>query len=89
MKILESYKEDIPAYALTSLINDDASGIDEKDVENTDRFMKWFDERAKELGGHVTIDCGEEEPSFTHNPAFGLACDTVPCEIHIFGGDTP
>lgn len=89
MKILETYKEEIPAYSLSYLVNGDSSGIDDTDIKNADDFMQWFYDRAKELGGTVTLSCGVEEPSFTHHPAFGLACDTVPCEIHIFGGDPP
>jgi hypothetical protein len=82
MKI-ETYKNEIPGYALSYLINGDHSGIDDADIKNTDEFMKEFYDYADEINGHVVVDVIDEEGSFNAFPAFGLACDTFKCNINI------
>ena len=83
MKTLESYTENIPVYAMCYLHNDDASGLKDEDIKATDNFLQWYYDRAKELKGHVIIGCNDDEGSFTHRPAFGLACNCVETEILI------
>ena len=53
MKIIESYKENIPDYALSYLVNNDASGLDDKEIETIDKYMSEFYDRATELKGFV------------------------------------
>ena len=78
-----TYENEMPDYCLSYLINDDASGIDDDDVKNTDDFMKEFYDYADELKGHVVVDVIDEEGSFNPFPAFGLACNTLKCNINI------
>lgn len=84
MKTLESYKEEIPTYALSYIHNADASGLDYADIKAIDNFLQWYYDRAAELGGSVIIGYdNDDEGSFTHRPAFGLACDCIETEILI------
>jgi hypothetical protein len=84
MKTIESYKEEIPDYAMSYLHNNDASGLDDSDITSIDAFMQWYYDRALEVGGHVIIGYNsDDEGSFTHKPAFGLACTCVATEILI------
>lgn len=84
MDTIESYKENIPVYAMSYIHNNDSSGIVlQTDIKAINNFLKWYDDRAAELGGQVIIGCSEEEGNFTHHPAFGLACNCVETEILI------
>lgn len=83
MKTLESYTENIPVYAMCYIQNDDASGLNAGEVKLIDDYFQWYYTRAKELNGHVIIGCPDDEGSFTHHPAFGLACNCVETEILI------
>ena len=78
-----TYKEDIPAYALSYLVNGDDSGLEEEDIEAIDNFMEQFHREADEIKGYIVIDVISKDPFFTHNPAFGLACDCYECNICI------
>ena len=82
MKI-ETYKVEIPDYALSYLINDDSSGIDEAEIKLIDEFMQEYYDEAKKVKGSVIIDVIDEEGSFNAFPEFGLACNTFSCNIHI------
>lgn len=83
MKTLESYTEQIPVYAMCYLHNDDASGLQDNEIAEIDSYFQQFYDRAKELNAHVIIGCNDDEGSFTHRPAFGLACDCIETEILI------
>jgi len=83
MKIEYEFEEDIPEYALCYLVNGDDSGIEPEDKQNTDEFMEEFYTLAQEHNGNVVIDWLEEESHFTWNPAFGLACNVITCNIVI------
>lgn len=80
MKIIDHISARVPAYALSYLINGDASGLEAEDVE---LIGAWLEEcRENLLAAHpgATIDIVTRdgcEGSFTHYPAFGLACDCV------------
>ena len=87
MKTIEDYKERIPDYALSYLVNNDSSGIDDADVKAIDAFMQWYYDKAKEVNGYVIFACGDGDGSFDSRPAFGLACNTVECEILICVND--
>jgi len=74
--------EQVPAYALSYLINGDDSGISSEDQATID---KWYNDYASRLlpGEQLVISPSEDGEHFTWNPAFGLACDVVDCEILI------
>lgn len=68
--------EKIPTWALCYIINGDASGLEDEDIEMVDDFCSQFP---------GAIYCPKtEEGYFTTRPAFGLACDVVDTEIIIF-----
>lgn len=81
--------EDVPDYALSYLVNGDASGLEGEDQADIDGWFDYFQAIADKRGGHVIISPSDEEPSFTHNPAFGLACDTVPTTVIILAPPLP
>jgi hypothetical protein len=83
METIETYTAELPDYALSYIHNNDASGIDDADVKACDAYLKQYYDRAAELGGYVIIGCPDDEGSFTHRPAFGLACTCVTTEIII------
>ena len=83
MQTVADYSEDVPNYALSYIINGDASGIDDDDQENADDWMQFFEDKAKELGGTVTYSVTEDTNDFCSHPAFGLACDTTKVDILI------
>jgi hypothetical protein len=83
MKTIEDYEVRIPDYALSYLVNNDASGLEAGEQIMIDNFMQYFYDRAKELKGYVIFDTTEDEGSFVHFPAFGLACNAVKCVILI------
>lgn len=84
MNILSKYTElPIPTWALSYLVNGDASGIDDKEQKQADNYMDQFYREAKEKHGHVIFSCGDGEGSFTHYPEFGLACDCIDCTVLI------
>ena len=63
--------ENIPTWALSYLVNDDPSGLEDEDIELVDEWIK-----REGLG--FCVDVSDEEPSFTYHPAFGLGADVVP-----------
>ncbi len=66
--------EQVPSYALSAIINDDFSGIeDDEDRQDIEDFMDKY--------AGMTFSVREEEPSFTNSPAFGKAVDCVPVDI--------
>jgi len=64
----------VPEWALSLLINGDASGLDDAEERMVDEWASRFYRRAAELGGHVVFEVGEGR-GFTWRPEFGLACD--------------
>ena len=84
MKKLLDDTVDIPDYALSYLINGDASGLDEEDKRNADKFMKHYEDIAEKYNSSVIIAPEDyNEGSFCSNPAFGLPCNTFECRIII------
>ena len=93
-KISEYTELKIPDYALSYLVNNDSSGIEEEDIKNIDSFMEQFYTEAKENDGNVIFNTSEiidgdgeileyQEPYFCHFPVFGLACNVVDCTVLI------
>lgn len=76
MKTVIERTEKIPSYALSYVVNGDASGLEEKDLETIDSFMdKFF------MLGTVIVSPQDSEEYFTDNPAFGLPCMVVDTDI--------
>ena len=81
MKIKFKTIEKIPDWALCYIINGDASGLEDEDIEMVDKFCEQF---PGAIYSPITNEDGDIEPYFTSYPAFGLACDVVDTEIVIF-----
>ena len=83
MKTIGSYTVYLPDYALSYLVNDDSSGIEEEDKKTIDSYMEFFYHEAKINNGSVIIDTTSNESFFTWSPAFGLACNCFKASIII------
>jgi hypothetical protein len=93
MKIVNYISDKIPTYALSYLVNGDASGLEDADQSNIDQ---WFDTcranlAASHPGAQISFQYRDsEDGSFTHSPAFGLACDCISGAIvAMVGNDEP
>jgi hypothetical protein len=85
MKLINYIEDKFPTYALSYVINGDASGMEDEDIANCDEWYARLTESLKESHPDARIeflyDDQDESGSFTPYPAFGLACDTVDCVI--------
>lgn len=81
--------EDVPDYALSYLVNGDTSGLEDQDQATIDGWMTQFYDIAERRRGDVIISPGDDGHGFTHYPAFGLACNTVPTTITILAPPLP
>ncbi len=78
MKTVIEYDElRVPAYALSYLVNGDASGLPDEDREAIDHWFAYYHKEALAVGGTALFVPGSAEASFTWRPAFGKACDCV------------
>ena len=85
MKTISEYKDmRVPTYALSYLVNGDASGLEDNDQTNIDKWFEQFATEAKNCGGQVIFSTPDNgEPYFSHCPEFGLACDVEDCTVLI------
>jgi hypothetical protein len=81
MKIVNHISAAVPTYALSYLVDGDASGIEQEDVSNIETWMAECRENLLASHPGATVDLiirDGAESSFTSFPAFGLACDCIP-----------
>jgi len=80
MKIIDYCEALVPCWALSYLVNGDASGLGDSEIALVDT---WWQQCADALpqGASLCFDYSGEEPGFCHSPAFGLAADTIPCAV--------
>ncbi len=83
-----TYDVKLPDWSLCYLINGDPfeSGTEEQNMQDkaqVDNYMKLFYDVAKELNGSAHISILNDEPYFSHSPAFGMASNVNDCEIII------
>lgn len=64
------YEYKIPEWAVCSIVNDDRDSLTEEDEKQLDTFLS-----ALPRNGHWSFS--DEESSFSHTPAFGLACNVL------------
>ena len=82
MTLVDYTLEDVPEWALSYLVNSDASGLEDEEIAEVDA---WYAERrayldSKYPDAHVVFDIkDDDEPSFNNSPAIGLPCNTVRC----------
>ena len=87
MKIIDYIEDNCPDYVLSYIVNGDASGIEDEDKENCDAWLAGLaKEMARDYPGLSTdlVFDDEAEPSFRPYPAFGLACNCVPCAFVVW-----
>jgi hypothetical protein len=80
MKIVNHISARVPTYALSYLINGDASGLEPEEVETIDIWLAECRENLIAVHPGSTVDLVTRESagsSFTSAPAFGLACDCI------------
>lgn len=54
MQTLKEYKHmPVPVWALSYIVNEDASGLDETDISLVDNWLRVFEDKAKELEAYV------------------------------------
>lgn len=83
MQTVAEYSEDVPNWALSYIINGDASGLESDEVAMVDEWMEFFSDKAKELGGNVVYSTTDDTNDFCSHPAFGLGCDTTKTDVLI------
>lgn len=79
MKIIDYIEDNIPDYALSYLVNGDASGITDEDKANCDEWLESTTERLQKQYPGLAVDfvLSDNEPCFRPFPAFGLACNCI------------
>lgn len=83
MKIVNYCDAKVPTWALSYLVNNDASGITEEDKQQVDSWhARCIDAlRAENPSASFDFFYSEQEGSFTHRPAFGLATDAIDAAV--------
>ena len=74
-KFVDTYR--IPVYALSYLVNGDASGLEDDDLII---IHDWLEDEFGALNCLI-FEPLDEHPGFDWNPAFGLPVDTVAVRI--------
>lgn len=75
MKTIDYIDENVPTWALSYLVNGDASGLEEGEQEMID---KWWEDCAKALPSDCHLQFHSDDSEFfTWSPAFGLAATCV------------
>jgi hypothetical protein len=80
MKIIDYIEDSIPDYALSYLVNGDASGIEDEDKEACDDWLKSRMEKLNRDYPGLEVELvmrDDGEGGFSHSPAFGPACNCV------------
>lgn len=69
----EAYTEAVPTWALCYIVNGDATGLEEDEINMIDNWMR----KAR----IEIVSPRDEDPYFTHYPAFGLPTDVMDCDV--------
>ena len=76
---MEKTTEKIPAWSLCYLVNGDASGLTEEELQNIDF---WYKDMGVQVVSPVMDDGCNLQPYFSPCPAFGLPTEVVDCDIY-------
>ena len=66
----------LPEYSLNALINDNWQGLTEEDQKNIKAFNKKYNKPWIEISKN-------QDPFFSYNPEFGLACNCIECNVFV------
>lgn len=75
MITVDKHDAALPAWALSYLINNDDSGIDQEDKNLIDAWRKRQEERHPDC--YFEVSPNDSEEHFTWSPEFGKACSVV------------
>lgn len=68
---MKRIKEKIPSWAISAIIYDDYTGLEDSEI---DLIQRWFEDT-----GYDYVCTTDSDPYFTNYPAFGLPCDVYDC----------
>lgn len=77
MTDMETSVEKVPTYALCYLVNGDATGLTEQEINEIDSLLR---EQSVELVCPPEPD-EEWKPYFSHYPWFGESCEVIDCDV--------
>ena len=77
--------EKIPAWSLCYLINGDATGLTEDEINMIDQ---WTSDWQVQIVSPFTDKEGNAQPYFSHYPLFGLPTEVEDCDI-LYLNDNP
>lgn len=77
--------EKIPTWSLCYLINDDATGLTEDEINMIDQ---WTSDWQVQIVSSFTDEEGNAQPYFSHYPLFGLPTEVEDCDI-LYLNDNP
>ena len=77
--------EKIPAWSLCYLINGDATGLTEDEINMIDQ---WTSDWQVQIVSPFTDEKGNAQPYFSHYPLFGLPTEVEDCDI-LYLNDNP
>lgn len=75
---MEKTIEKIPTLSLCYLVNGDASGLTEEELQTIDR---WYKDMGVQVVSPVMDSECNLQPYFSPCPAFGLPTEVVDCDI--------
>ena len=89
MKIVNYCDAKVPTWALSYFVNNDATGLTEEDKLRADCWRERCTDILREWNPSASFDffCADQEGSFTHRPAFGLATDAIDAAVVAIVGD--
>ena len=76
---MEKTTEKIPTWSLCYIVNGDASGLTEEEIQTIDRWYKGIGVQV--VSPVMDDECGTQ-PYFSHYPAFSLPTEVVDCDIY-------
>lgn len=81
----KTIKYTVPTYALSSMVNGDISGLEDREVEAIDSFEAEISRMSRKLGaGSWSYDFSNES-YFSHtNDVDSFGNDCVDCAVHFF-----
>ena len=75
---MEKITEKIPTWSLCYLVNGDASGLTDEELQT---ICRWYEDMGVQVVSPVMGNECDLQPYFSHCPAFGLPTEVVDCDI--------